>query len=78
MELIGNFIELFMESAPWLMLGLFIAGMMRAFLPSDLLAKHLGKPGMASVIKAALIGAPLPLCSCGVIPAALGLRRAGA
>ncbi|MEO1858240.1 MAG: SO_0444 family Cu/Zn efflux transporter [Rubritalea sp.] len=78
MLLIENFIELFMESAPWLMLGLFIAGMMRAFLPSDLLAKHLGKPGLAGVIKAALIGAPLPLCSCGVIPAAVGLRRAGA
>lgn len=78
MLLIENFIELFMESAPWLMLGLFIAGMMRAFLPSNLLAKHLGKPGFASVIKAALIGAPLPLCSCGVIPAAVGLRRAGA
>lgn len=60
------------------MLGLFIAGMMRAFLPSDLLAKHLGKPGFMSVVKAALIGAPLPLCSCGVIPAAVGLRRGGA
>jgi len=59
-------------------LGLFVAGMMRAFLPSDLLAKHLGEPGLMSTVKAALIGAPLPLCSCGVIPAAVGLRRAGA
>lgn len=67
-----------MESAPWLMLGLFVAGMMRAFLPSDLLARHLGKPGIMSTVKAALIGAPLPLCSCGVIPAAVGLRRGGA
>ena len=78
MQLIRNFTELFMESAPWLMLGLFIAGMMRAYLPSDLLARHLGKPGFMSVVKAALIGAPLPLCSCGVIPAAVGLRRSGA
>ena len=78
MQLIRNFTELFMESAPWLMLGLFIAGMMRSYLPSDLLARHLGKPGFTSVVKAALIGAPLPLCSCGVIPAAVGLRRSGA
>ena len=78
MELLTNFLELFMESGPWLMLGLFVAGMMRAFLPSDLLAKHLGKPSVKSTVKAALIGAPLPLCSCGVIPAAVGLRRGGA
>ena len=78
MTLLYNFIELFVESAPWLMLGLVVAGMMKAFVPEDLLSKHLGKPGLGSTIKAALLGAPLPLCSCGVIPAALGLRRSGA
>ena len=78
MTLLSNFIELYVESAPWLMLGLIVAGMMKAFVPEDLLFKHLGKPGLGSTIKAALLGAPLPLCSCGVIPAALGLRRSGA
>ena len=78
MALIENFIALFMESAPWLILGLFVAGMMKAFVPSQLMAKHLGKPGLMSTVKAALFGAPLPLCSCGVIPAAVGLRRSGA
>ena len=78
MLLIGNFIALFMESAPWLMLGLTVAGIMKVLVPSQLMAKHLGKPGPMSTIKAALFGAPLPLCSCGVIPAALGLRRSGA
>jgi uncharacterized membrane protein YraQ (UPF0718 family) len=78
MLLIGNFIALFMESAAWLMLGLTVAGFMKVLVPSQLMAKHLGKPGPMSTIKAALFGAPLPLCSCGVIPAALGLRRSGA
>jgi len=78
MMLLNNFVELFVESAPWLMLGLLVAGMMKAFVPEDLLAKHLGKPGLGSTVKAALLGAPLPLCSCGVIPAAVGLRRSGA
>jgi len=78
MLLIENFIALFVESAPWLLLGLFVAGMMKAFVPSQLMAKHLGKPGLMSTVKAALFGAPLPLCSCGVIPAAVGLRRSGA
>ena len=78
MLLIENFIALFMESAPWLMLGLTVAGIMKVLVPSQRMAKHLGKPGPMSTVKAALIGAPLPLCSCGVIPAALGLRRSGA
>ena len=78
MLLIENFIDLFVESAPWLMLGLFVAGVMKVFVPSQLMAKHLGEPGLMSTVKAALFGAPLPLCSCGVIPAAVGLRRSGA
>lgn len=60
------------------MLGLFIAGVINVYLPKDFLNKHLGSEGFLTTIKAALIGAPMPLCSCGVIPAALGLRRAGA
>lgn len=76
--LITNFIDLFMESAPWMILGLLIAGLIKESIPSDFLANHLGGKGVKTTIKAAFIGAPLPLCSCGVIPAALGLRRSGA
>ncbi|RHW74716.1 SO_0444 family Cu/Zn efflux transporter [Colwellia sp. RSH04] len=78
MQLISNFWQLFVLSAPWLMLGLFIAGIINVYLPKDFLNKHLGSDGLFTTIKAAIIGAPMPLCSCGVIPAALGLRRAGA
>ncbi|MEC8325433.1 MAG: SO_0444 family Cu/Zn efflux transporter [Pseudomonadota bacterium] len=78
MTLVNNFIDLFIISAPWLLLGLFIAALINVYLPENFLNRHLGKEGFATTIKAALIGAPMPLCSCGVIPAALGLRRAGA
>ena len=78
MELVVNFGQLFLISAPWLLLGLFIAGLINVYLPKDFLRRHLGKEGVLTTIKAALIGAPMPLCSCGVIPAAIGLRRAGA
>jgi len=74
---INNFIILSAEASPWLLLGLLIAGLMKAWVPSKILSKHLGK-GKSAVIKAALIGAPLPLCSCGVIPVATELRRSGA
>ena len=78
MLFIHHFIELFVEAAPWLLMGFAVAGIMKVFVPSELLARHLGEPGLMATVKAALIGAPLPLCSCGVIPAALGLRRSGA
>ncbi|MCW8866641.1 MAG: SO_0444 family Cu/Zn efflux transporter [Colwellia sp.] len=74
---INNFIDLSAEASPWLLLGLLIAGLMKAWVPSKILSKHLGK-GKLAIVKAALIGAPLPLCSCGVIPVATELRRSGA
>lgn len=66
------------EMAPYLLLGFFIAGILRVFVPRSLYTKHLAKPGMKSVVKAAALGVPLPLCSCGVIPTTVGLRREGA
>ena len=73
-----NFLALFIESAPWLLLGLLVAGVMHELVPVSFLEKHMGSASFGSISKAAIIGAPLPLCSCGVIPAALGLRRSGA
>ncbi len=73
-----NLLELSLSAAPWLVLGLIVGGLIHAVIPMSFLEKHLGGQGIIPVIKAALLGAPLPLCSCGVIPAALGLRKAGA
>jgi uncharacterized membrane protein YraQ (UPF0718 family) len=75
---IENFAGLFAESAPWLLLGLIVAGVMHEIVPISLLQKHMGSSSPAAIVKSAIIGAPLPLCSCGVIPAAVGLRRSGA
>ncbi|MEH6557150.1 MAG: SO_0444 family Cu/Zn efflux transporter [Oceanicoccus sp.] len=78
MDLILNFWLLLVTAAPWLLFGFAIAGLIHAFIPEDLMTKHLGGDSFGTTVKAAFIGAPLPLCSCGVIPAALGLRRSGA
>lgn len=66
------------EAAPFMLFGFFVAGLLKALLPETWMSRHLGGRGPLSVVKAALIGVPLPLCSCGVIPASLGLRRQGA
>lgn len=76
--LLENFIDLFLDSAPWLLLGLVLAGMLKMFVPMSWMQKQLGGHSFKTTVKAALLGAPLPLCSCGVIPAAVGLRRSGA
>lgn len=75
-EFISNFILLFTESAPFLILGLLLAGMIRLLIPDKWITKYLGEN--SSVVTAAIIGTPLPLCSCSVIPTAMGIRRAGA
>lgn len=66
------------EAAPWMLFGFLMAGLIKALVPDDFIAKHLGKNGATSVIKASAMGVPLPLCSCGVVPAATGLRKQGA
>lgn len=62
----------------YLILGFVFAGIVHIFLEEGMIAKHLGKNNFVSVIKASLFGIPLPLCSCGVIPAALSLKKEGA
>lgn len=72
-------LALLYESAPFLLLGFALAGAAKVWLQREgWLARTLGRRGPRSVSLAALIGAPLPLCSCSVLPAALGLRRQGA
>lgn len=65
-----------LELAPWLLLGAGVAGLLHAVLPPGFVHRNL--QGAGGVVKAVLLGVPLPLCSCGVIPAGLGLKRDGA
>ena len=69
---------IFYESSVFILLGFTLAGVLHEFVPMKLVASRLGKPGFKSVIWATVLGAPLPLCSCGVLPTAAALRRKGA
>jgi hypothetical protein len=63
------------EMAPYLLLGFLIAGILHVFVPQRFYAKYLSRNNKLSVLWAALLGVPLPLCSCGVIPTAIGLKN---
>jgi uncharacterized membrane protein YraQ (UPF0718 family) len=66
------------EAAPFLLLGFVLAGAIQVLLRRDRLVAWIGRPGVGSVVRAAAVGVPLPLCSCGVVPVAAALRRQGA
>ncbi len=68
--------NIWLELAPWLLLGAIVAGLMNILIPDGWMKKHLS--GRMGVLKAVLVGVPLPLCSCGVIPVGLGLKKSGA
>ncbi len=71
-------LHLLVESGVYVIFGLMVSGLIRVFLSPDSVARHLGKGRFRSVFKAALLGIPLPLCSCGVLPAAVTLKKQGA
>jgi uncharacterized membrane protein YraQ (UPF0718 family) len=73
-----NLQDVTLDAAPWLLFGLFVAGLVKAWVPEEGMARMLGGKGLRPVVTGALIGMPLPICSCGVLPAAIGLRRGGA
>lgn len=75
--LLSAFWSLSEEMAPYLLLGFLAAALLRAFIDESLVRRHLGQRGWIQTIKAAVIGVPLPLCSCGVIPVAASLHRQG-
>ncbi len=70
--------NIFTEMAPYLLFGFLIAGVLSVLIRPESVEKHLGGQGVWPIIKAAVLGVPLPLCSCGVIPVSASLRRHGA
>lgn len=68
----------YLEMSIYLVFGFLVAGILHLFFPDSMVRRHLGKPGLASMVKSTLLGIPLPLCSCGVIPVAASIRRSGA
>ena len=78
MTLFSNILELALDVAPWLLAGLALAGILKAWIPEERLSRWLGGRGLRPIATGAVIGAPLPLCSCGSIPAGVALYRGGA
>jgi len=70
--------SLYIEMAPYLILGFLISGFLYLFTSKEMITKNVGTPGFMSVLKAAILGVPMPLCSCGVIPVSTSMYKRGA
>lgn len=72
--------EVFVEAAPYLIFGFAVAGILNALVPDQKIVEYLGTSAgkVRSVVNASLAGLPLPLCSCGIVPAAMSIRKRGA
>ena len=75
---VREFVTLFSEMAPFLLLGFLLAGIIHVWIPNALYVPKISKSNFSSVLWAALFGVPLPICSCGVIPTSIAIRREGA
>lgn len=76
--MLQSLLSMLNSMSPYILLGFLIAGIIYVFVPRTAMARHLSGKGWKPALKAALLGVPLPLCSCGVLPTAISMRRNGA
>ena len=77
-NILGFSWDMFLDSSIYMLFGLLCAGLIHAYSKTETIGNYLGKGKVRSVFLSALIGIPIPLCSCGVVPAAAGLKKQGA
>ena len=73
-----TFIDIFLDMSLYMLIGMLLTGVLHVFMKKDTVAKHLGNQSRFSSVKAAVVGVPLPLCSCGVLPTTVYLSQNGA
>lgn len=71
-------ISLANEMSPYLLFGFFFAGLLKVFFPQRMLTRYMGSSTASSAFFASLLGVPMPLCSCGVLPTGISLFKNGA
>lgn len=77
-QVFSNAWHLLVDSSAYVVFGVLVGGLIKVLLSPGFVARHLGGGRFSSVVKASLLGVPLPLCSCAVLPMAASLKRQGA
>jgi uncharacterized membrane protein YraQ (UPF0718 family) len=77
-EILNESWHIYLDVAFYMLFGFFVAGILNVFFKADKVKQTLGTGKIRPVFLAALFGIPIPLCSCGVVPVATGLKKQGA
>jgi len=77
-EILKESWQIYLDVAVYMLFGFFVAGILYVFFKPDKIKQYLGTGKIRPVILSALFGIPIPLCSCGVVPVAAGLKKQGA
>jgi hypothetical protein len=70
--------HVYLDVSVFMLFGFLVAALLYVFFKADRIKKYLGQGRVTPVLRAALFGIPIPLCSCGVIPVVSGLKKQGA
>ncbi|PWB75883.1 hypothetical protein C3F09_01865 [candidate division GN15 bacterium] len=73
----GSTWGILLDSAFLFLVGLTLAGLVSIILNAETVRRIGRGSAVSTVVKASLIGLPLPLCSCSVLPVAAQLRKSG-
>ncbi|TYR80011.1 permease [Priestia megaterium] len=71
------FISILIEALPFVLLGVFISGIIQMFITEEMMAKAIPKNKFGAVLLATIIGALFPACECGIVPITRRLMAKG-
>lgn len=71
------FISIVIEAIPFVLIGVFISGLIQMFVTEQMIAKVVPKNRALAVLYGTLIGVFFPACECGIIPIVHRLLKKG-
>jgi hypothetical protein len=71
------FISIFLEAAPFLLIGVLLSSFMQWFVSEEMVRKLTPKNPVGGVLVADLLGVIFPICECGMIPVVRRLMNKG-
>ncbi len=74
---VTTFVGLFIEAAPFLLLGSVAAGLIDVFVTADDTARVIPRNKFLATVMGALLGLIFPVCECGVVPVVRRLYQKG-
>ncbi|HEY6571783.1 MAG TPA: permease, partial [Candidatus Eisenbacteria bacterium] len=73
----ATFLDASIEILPFFLLAIFLGALIEEFVSEKTIVRFLTGTSPGTMVLASTVGAVLPLCTCGMVPLAVSLRRRG-